>query len=424
MSRFFDDPDYDVIREHEDKKPGPPKLPKQRNSGTSNEAYLNDYRNRMPFHYIEEGSDGYYYWQYGATMEIEFVITDEVAQTQEAPPYLVDVRLNGKSVVADDSGIADLSLGSMSEQETDNYYTAEQVNNFMAQAVKIASDAKELVQRMGKQVEQITRDLYSIAGPEYLMSRLVEGSNISLQRDLSDPAEPKLRIASIGGGQTALFVTAGMGTFEEPFLVTTPEQVLPKIFEGESLSTIVFANLPQRGLKYKAGQEFYIDVVTDKDLGEHYVHTFTIVGSGMSSVRGGKLTNNLYSLVGDKLVDVFNANQVQYVTPTDEMHYDVSEGVPFMFIRTVQTELLINESLITSVVCSDVAGDGTVSLSVRDLPSGVPFIGIFTVDDDPILTVSFAHLSPTYLEDVIAPLVDAKKIDAESIQFEEAKWED
>ena len=48
----------------------------------SPEAYLNDYRNRMPFHYIEEGSDGYYYWQYGSIMDLVINFVDEIAQSE------------------------------------------------------------------------------------------------------------------------------------------------------------------------------------------------------------------------------------------------------------------------------------------------------------------------------------------------------
>ena len=53
---------------------------RHKDGGVSPEARQNDYRNRMPFHYVENpGDDGYYYWQYGATIDIEFTLENEVA---------------------------------------------------------------------------------------------------------------------------------------------------------------------------------------------------------------------------------------------------------------------------------------------------------------------------------------------------------
>lgn len=55
------------------------------NGGVSNEYLYNDYRNRMPFHYIEDGrSDGYYYWTYGATMELSIRLSDALAVGDDA----------------------------------------------------------------------------------------------------------------------------------------------------------------------------------------------------------------------------------------------------------------------------------------------------------------------------------------------------
>ena len=55
------------------------------NGGVSNEYLYNDYRNRMPFHYIEDGkSDGYYYWTYGATMELSIRLSDALAVGDES----------------------------------------------------------------------------------------------------------------------------------------------------------------------------------------------------------------------------------------------------------------------------------------------------------------------------------------------------
>lgn len=50
------------------------------NGGISNQSRYNDYRNRLPFHYIEDGeTDGYYYWTFGATMELCIELSNEIA---------------------------------------------------------------------------------------------------------------------------------------------------------------------------------------------------------------------------------------------------------------------------------------------------------------------------------------------------------
>lgn len=74
MSRFFDEP---VL--NDDQKEC---LERCKNGGVSNEAYWNDYRNRMPFHYIEDpNTDGYYYWTFGATMNMQITLEDDFAYT-------------------------------------------------------------------------------------------------------------------------------------------------------------------------------------------------------------------------------------------------------------------------------------------------------------------------------------------------------
>lgn len=50
------------------------------NGDVSPQARYNDYRNRMPFHYIDDpNGDGYYYWDFGATMAMEFTLENEFA---------------------------------------------------------------------------------------------------------------------------------------------------------------------------------------------------------------------------------------------------------------------------------------------------------------------------------------------------------
>ena len=107
----------------------------------SPEAYLNDYRNRMPFHYIEEGSDGYYYWQYGSIMDLVINFVDEIAQSEDIPEAVLDVRINDKSVVDPVAGIA--HLGSMALHADSDYYTLQQTDNIIGILSQQIKDLQE-----------------------------------------------------------------------------------------------------------------------------------------------------------------------------------------------------------------------------------------------------------------------------------------
>lgn len=83
MSRFFDDKvlsDDQICEEACE------------NCQVSPESRYNDYRNRLPFHYIEDGeNDGYYYWTYGATMELSIILSDDVAWGEDKPVSEIEV---------------------------------------------------------------------------------------------------------------------------------------------------------------------------------------------------------------------------------------------------------------------------------------------------------------------------------------------
>ncbi len=83
MSRFFDDKvlsDDQICEEACE------------NGQVSPESRYNDYRNRLPFHYIEDGeNDGYYYWTYGATMELSIILSDDVAWGEDKPVSEIEV---------------------------------------------------------------------------------------------------------------------------------------------------------------------------------------------------------------------------------------------------------------------------------------------------------------------------------------------
>ena len=107
----------------------------------SPEAYLNDYRNRMPFHYIEEGSDGYYYWQYGSIMDLVINFVDEIAQSEDVPDAVIDVRVDDKSVVDPVAGIA--HLGSMALKSSSEYYTLQQTDKIVGILSQQIKDLQE-----------------------------------------------------------------------------------------------------------------------------------------------------------------------------------------------------------------------------------------------------------------------------------------
>lgn len=168
MSKFFGSEsqiDESVVRTHDDYfNATSHAAPQDENGGVSNEAFLNDYRNRKPFHYIESGTDGYYYWQYGATMEIEFEISDEVAFTDPTPEFVVDVRVNGVSVVDKDTGVANLELGSMAKENAEDYYTAEQTEEIVGRVGAMAEIAKQEAEEANRRASKMTVDLYSMIG--------------------------------------------------------------------------------------------------------------------------------------------------------------------------------------------------------------------------------------------------------------------
>lgn len=171
--------DEDILLGHLDHNRAPHAAPMCEDGGTSNEAFLNDYRNRMPYHYIEQGTEGYYYWQYGATMEIEFEISDEIASTDPTPPFIVDFRVNGQSLVDKVTGIVDLTLGSMAKEDKANYYTVNQANDVFKRAMDLAKQAEAEALAAKERAERMSRDLYAILGQE-----LGPGDDFTVIRDI------------------------------------------------------------------------------------------------------------------------------------------------------------------------------------------------------------------------------------------------
>lgn len=72
------------------------------NGEVSPQARYNDYRNRMPFHYIDDpNGDGYYYWDFGATMAMEFTLENEFAYSSTPDDNNDSEPTNQYVVVAD-----------------------------------------------------------------------------------------------------------------------------------------------------------------------------------------------------------------------------------------------------------------------------------------------------------------------------------
>ena len=174
MSKFFgtnsNNIDPDVVQAHEDYVRIVPEYIKDDNGGTSPEQSLQDYQSRAPYHYIEEGSDGYYYWEYGETVVIELTISDEIAITDPTPEFVVDVRINGDSVVDKTTGVADLGLGSMAKEAAADYYTAAQVQDLFNRVLLKAQALNELADEIDRRATGMTEAIYNIiaqrpAGP-------------------------------------------------------------------------------------------------------------------------------------------------------------------------------------------------------------------------------------------------------------------
>lgn len=174
MSKFFgtnsNNIDPDVVQAHEDYVRTVPEYIKDDNGGTSVEQSLQNYRRGDPYHYIEEGSDGYFYWEYGETVVIELTISDEIAITDPAPEFVVDVRINGDSVVDKSTGVADLGLGSMAKEAAADYYTAAQVQDLFNRVLLKAQKLNELADEIDRRATGMTEAIYNIiaqrpAGP-------------------------------------------------------------------------------------------------------------------------------------------------------------------------------------------------------------------------------------------------------------------
>lgn len=169
MARFYDDSD---IIEPKQKKPRKPRLPREvgHTSNIHNDVYMNDYRNRMPFHYVSD-TEEYYYWQYGSVIEVEFTISDEEVKVANSI-YLSDILENGKSIVDEKTKIANLILGSMSQEDKDLYITAQELRQLVAEITHVINNARQAARRTNRLLDRIDFALHK--GGEQVNSVLIE----------------------------------------------------------------------------------------------------------------------------------------------------------------------------------------------------------------------------------------------------------
>lgn len=141
------------------KKPRQPKLPKEQGlgGGLDNQAPLNDYRNRMPFHKeVKDGVD-YYYWQYGAIFELELEIEDP--ELPLIPQHVVDVLTLDDSIVDRETKIANVLLGTMATKGIDSYLRAEKVEKLLTKTITIVNNARQLTAKANQLMDAIERAL-------------------------------------------------------------------------------------------------------------------------------------------------------------------------------------------------------------------------------------------------------------------------
>jgi hypothetical protein len=310
MSRFFDDDrmvDSGAIQAQLDAQSGTrfsgPEL--GTNGGISNEYYLNDYKNRMPFHYVEEGDDGYYYWHYGATMVIELEIEDlSLAITDDTPPYVVKVKKNGVDIT-DTNMVVDILLGSMADRDADDYYTRQQVQDMVnalwaslnAKSTSIQNSVINVANQLNEHTESLNRlngDLYNEQTPVYLMDKLVPGRNTLISKA---PQLPKLVIDSKSTRQLPAIIESGAGTEEDPFIAATSQEINWDL--SDTLFMFLFTHLERGGFEYRSDKPYYIQFAALN--GNTIVKPFFISSNSNDAI--GRLYNSVYFALNDTIAD-------------------------------------------------------------------------------------------------------------------------
>lgn len=182
MVKFYDDQDYEKPKKP---KSYTPELPKEVGhlSSIHNDVFLNDYRNRMPFHFTSDTED-YYYWQYGSVIELEITIGD--IDTESYPIYVTDVLENNDSIVDPKTKIANLVLGTMAREDIGIYITSKSFEAFITEVVKAINKARDITNEANAWLDRIVNEL-EVGGKEVnaaLIEELQRQINV-LRNDLS-----------------------------------------------------------------------------------------------------------------------------------------------------------------------------------------------------------------------------------------------
>lgn len=436
MSRFFDDnfEDEGSRQSHVDHDSGTRySIPDQGTSGgVSNEYCMNDYRNRMPFHYLENGTDGYYYWTYGATMEIELIFTDvSLAITSEIPQFVIQVNKNGQNATDPTTMIANIEVGSMAEESTDDYYRKQilddelgaiwhSLNSKTADLYNESQRQRAEVDQHEEELNIINEDLYSEAGPQYLMDRLIQGNNLTITRITEEGQVPKLRLdVEVGADQLLALVSSGLGTQADPFIVTVPAAVFSNL--DNTTIAIQFSGLPNEGMEYVVGTLYYIRFST---LSSSLIKTFTIRKYRAISGAPGIIYNKIYYLYGGQLLDTNLEPSTRYFGTQPEII--IKEDIPFIFIRGDRESISINGVSYSTAIYMDVLSSTLQQqeLSISVLPQTAPILAkLVSSQGSTYLSLSIGRFSLQSFSNILSTqIIQSDNVSFTNVILSEANW--
>lgn len=433
MARFLEDDimlDGGAVQSHLDAQSNQRILatPEDTNGGISNEYYLNDYRNRMPFHYVESGDDGYYYWHYGATMIIELEFDDlSIAVTDDTPPYLVDIKRNGESITGPNMTV-NLLLGSMADESAENYYTKEQLleklsviwgalNTKTSNLLERSQLIQQRMDQVNSYLEDINNDLYDPLEPKYLMSRQLAGNNIRISNTSQGDGIPKLKIDSLVTRQVPAIITSGTGELTNPFIAETAQPIEEDL--SNTLLILLFFSLPKTGLIYDRTQQYYLQFTSIN--GPQFLTTLNILNDSQS----GTLYNTTYFVLNGLLFDPQTIEQIRVFT-AEQDNYEVIPGKPFIFIRGDKNSIRINGTdYQTALGRNSIWNNQTIEIQIEQLSSTIPIQAtVARQGEDYQLLVDISRTSYEDLQNIIqGQVIEESNVAFTPIELVEEDWE-
>lgn len=380
--------------------------------GVSNQYYLNDYRSRMPFHYIEEGNDGYYYWHYGATMVIEVEMEDlSIAHTDDTPLFVIDVRRNGTTVL-DSAMVADILLGTMADEAKEDYFTkaelTEQItaiwNTITARATTLHNYILQVDDR-GRQ----TRDTLAT-----IFTRVLEGNNISILGE-GDPTTITINSQSVRHLPVVVF--QGSGSEQNPFIATTSQPINWDL--ENTLITILFAGFHTTGFQYNTQDTFYI-----RFQGSQGPISKAFRVHPISQTDTGILYNSTYFILNNVLVDTETISPLKTFT-VDDTDYRVRYGAPFIFVKGSKTYLSINGTIYTTAYYNNPFKATTLEqISIADLSESAPILASLVLHNGQYKLIINSDISKkSDIQDIIAEtVINADTVTFEAVELAEEDW--